>query len=73
LLIDHWQESDPSQLDAAILQFLGLFDDWKPPVAALSRPTTQPESSREVREVRCHPKTMASGSAVHGTATIDME
>ncbi len=82
----HLHDTLTYQLDAAILQFLGLFDEWKPLVAALPRPPTQPEASREVREVRCHLEAMASGSAVRadspfrdvrvpvrGTAALDME
>src|ERR1700731_1429913 len=48
------------QLDANILQFLGLFDDWKPLVASLERPP----SKRQQRETVCHIKAMASGNAV---------
>lgn len=74
------------QLDAAILQFLGLFDAWKPLVAALPRPAAPPDTKLEEREVRRYLKAMASGSAVRadqpfadvqvpvrGTAAIDME
>ena len=70
------------QLDANILQFLGLFDDWKPLVADLERPPSSPEQ----REIACHVKAVASGSTVRadhsfedirapvrGTVAIDME
>src|SRR6266702_2925538 len=73
------------QLDANILQFLGLFDDWKPLVARLKRPPSLPEQ-RKRRTIACHIKAMASGSAVRadtpfqdvrapvrGTVAIDME
>jgi tetratricopeptide (TPR) repeat protein len=78
----HQHDTLTYQLDANILQFLGLFDDWKPLVAGLQRPS----SSREPRETACHLKAMASGSAVRadnpfedvrapvrGTVAIDME
>jgi tetratricopeptide (TPR) repeat protein len=75
------------QLDANNLQFLGLFDDWKPLIVGLKRPPSPPEIRLdERREVRCHIKAMASGSAVRadnpfkdvrapvrGTVAIDME
>lgn len=73
------------QLDANILQFLGLFDNWKPLVACLKRPSSPPEQ-RKGRQIACHLKAMASGSAVRadhpfedvrapvrGTVAIDME
>ena len=73
------------QLDANILQFLGLFDKWKPLVAGLKRPPSAPEQ-RKRRKIACHIKPMASGSAVRadhpfedvrapvrGTVAIDME
>ena len=74
------------QLDANILQFLGLFDEWKPLVARLKRPPSPPEIGLEQREVRCHIRAIASGSAVRAdhpfkdvqvpvrdTIAIDME
>ncbi len=70
------------ELDAAVLQFLGLFDKWKPLVEGLERPASFPKQ----REIACHIKAMASGSAVRqdhpfeeirvpvrGTVAIDME
>src|SRR5216683_1331169 len=70
------------QLDANILQFLGLFDDWEPLIAHLERPS----SLSEQRQIACHIKAMASGSAVRAdnpfkdirvpvrsTVAIDME
>src|SRR6266702_1888804 len=81
----HEHDSMTYQLDANILQFLGLFDDWKPLVARLKRPPTSPER-RKGRTIACHIKAMASGSAVRadtpfqdvrapvrGTVAIDME
>ena len=78
----HLHDTLTYQLDANILQFLGLFDDWKPLVACLERPPFPPEQ----REIACHIKAMASGTAVHtdhpfqdvrtpvrGTVAIDME
>jgi len=78
----HLHDTLTYHLDANILQFLGLFDEWKPLVARLKRPP----SSREPRETICHLKAMASGSAVRadhpfedirapvrGTVAIDME
>jgi nucleoside phosphorylase len=72
------------QLDANILQFLGLFDEWEPLVARLRRPASPPELRKS--KVACHIKAMASGSAVRadypfeevrvpvrGTVAIDME
>jgi nucleoside phosphorylase len=72
------------QLNANILQFLGLFDDWEPHVARLTRPPFPPELSQ--LKTACHIKAMASGSAVRadnpfdivrapvrGTIAIDME
>ncbi len=81
----HLHDTMTYQLDANILQFLGLFDDWKPLVARLKRPPTSPER-RKGRTIACHIKAMASGSAVRadnpfedvrapvrGTVAIDME
>ena len=78
----HLHDTLTYHLDANILQFLGLFGEWKPLVARLKRPP----SSREPRETICHLKAMASGSAVRadhpfedirapvrGTVAIDME
>jgi tetratricopeptide (TPR) repeat protein/nucleoside phosphorylase len=78
----HLYDTMTYQLDANILQFLELFDDWKPPVAGLQRPP----SSSEQHDIACHLKAMASGSAVRadnpfkdvrapvrGTVAIDME
>src|SRR5258706_16114015 len=56
----HLHDTMTYQLDANILQFLGLFDEWKPLVARLHRPSSPPEQ----REIVCHLKPMASGSAV---------
>jgi len=73
------------QLDANILQFLGLFDDWKPLVTRLKRPSYPPGQHKR-RKIACYIKAMASGSAVRadhpfevvrapvrGTVAIDME
>ena len=70
------------QLDANILQFLGLFDDWKSLVACLEALPSMSDQQKTV----CHIKAMASGSAVRadnpfqdvqapvrGTVAIDME
>jgi nucleoside phosphorylase/Tfp pilus assembly protein PilF len=78
----HLHDTMTYQLDANILQFLGLFDDWQTHVARLHRPPSPPEQ----RKVVCHLKPMASGSAVRvdrpfegvqapvrGTVAIDME
>ena len=72
------------QLDASILQFLGDFNKWKPPVARLRRPPKPPELHGN--KVTCHIKAMASGNAVRadhpfkelqtsvrGAVAIDME
>ncbi|HEY1351667.1 MAG TPA: FxSxx-COOH system tetratricopeptide repeat protein [Ktedonobacteraceae bacterium] len=56
----HLHDTMTYQLDPAILQFLGLFDNWKPLVANLERPPSSPPQ----REPVCHLKAMASGSAV---------
>lgn len=81
----HQPDTTTYQLDYTILQFLGLFDDWKPLVARLKRPSL-PGSRLKRRETRCHLKAMASGSAVRAdqpfaevqapvrrTVAIDME
>src|SRR6266700_4950889 len=81
----HLHDTMTYQLDANMLQFLGLFDDWKPLVARLKRPPSSPEQ-RKRRTIACHIKAMASGSAVRadtpfqdvrapvrGTVAIDME
>jgi tetratricopeptide (TPR) repeat protein/nucleoside phosphorylase len=78
----HLHDTMTHQLNANILQFLGLFDTWKPLVASLKRPVSFPQQ----REVVCHLKAMASGNAVradrpfedvqvpvHGAVAIDME
>ena len=78
----HEYDAMTYQLDATILQFLRSFDKWKPFVASLQRPPGVPEQ----REIACHIKAMASGSAVRadhpfeeirvpvrGTVAIDME
>ena len=39
----HLHDTMTYQLDANILQFLGLFDDWEPLVARLERPPSLPE------------------------------
>jgi nucleoside phosphorylase len=80
----HEHDSLTYQLDANLLQFLGLFDAWQPLVARLKRPMSPPELRK--RKVACHFKAMASGSAVRadqpfeevrapvrGTVAIDME
>ena len=82
----HEHDTMTYQLDANILQFLGLFDNWKPLIVRLERPPSPPEIRLKQREVRCHIKAMASGSAVRadhpfedvrapvrGTVAIDME
>src|SRR5258708_2080597 len=81
----HLHDTMTYQLDANTLQFLGLFDKWKPLVAGLKRPPSGPEQ-RKRRKIACHIKPMASGSAVRadhpfedvqapvrGTVAIDME
>jgi nucleoside phosphorylase len=81
----HLHDTMNFQLDANILQFLGLFDEWKPLVARLERPSS-PSEQRKRRKVACHVNAMASGSAVRadhpfedvrapvrGTVAIDME
>src|SRR6266699_3570473 len=81
----HLHDTQTYQLDANILQFLGLFDEWKPLVARLKRPP-HPSEQRKRRKIACHIKAMASGSAVRadnpfedirapvrGTVAIDME
>ncbi len=81
----HLHDTLTYQLDANILQFLGLFDDWKPLVARLKRHPSSPER-RKRRTIMCHIKAMASGNAVRsdhpfedvrapvrGTVAIDME
>lgn len=81
----HLHDTLTYQLDANILQFLGLFDEWKPLVAHLKRPP-HPSEQRKPRKIACHIKAMASGSAVRadnpfedirapvrGTVAIDME
>jgi nucleoside phosphorylase/transcriptional regulator with XRE-family HTH domain len=82
----HLHDTMTYQLDANILQFLGLFDEWKPLVERLECPPSRYEIGLKRREVRCHIKAMASGNAVradnpfkdvqapvHGTIAIDME
>src|SRR5260370_3914401 len=59
----HEHDTLTYQLDANILQFLGLFDAWQPFVARLKRPASSPEQ-RPRRKLTCHIKAMASGSAV---------
>jgi nucleoside phosphorylase len=81
----HLYDTMTYQLDANTLQFLGLFDGWKPLVAGLKRPPSGPEQRRR-RRIALHIKPMASGSAVRadepfeevpvpvrGTVAIDME
>src|SRR6266516_2021939 len=81
----HEHDTMTYQLDANILQVLGLFDQWKPLVARLKRPAYPPEQ-RKRHKIACHIKAMASGSAVRadhpfeevrapvrGTVAIDME
>src|SRR5690348_16653222 len=50
----HEHDTMTYQLDANILQFLGLFDDWKPLIEGLEHPSSPPEISLRQREVRCH-------------------
>src|SRR5205807_306102 len=82
----HEHDTMTYQLDANILQFLGLFDDWKPLVMRLKHPPSPPAIRLERRAVRCHIQAMASSSAVRadnpfeevrapvrGTVAIDME
>ncbi len=90
----HEHDTMTYQLDANILQFLGLFDKWKPLITTLERPPSPPEQRKEHdiqmpkerREITCHLKAMASGSAVRadhpfkdvrvpvrGAVAIDME
>ena len=81
----HLHDTMTYQLDANILQFLGLFDNWKPLVARLKRPSS-PHEQRKRRTIACHIKPMASGNAVRadhpfedvqapvrGTVAVDME
>src|SRR6266567_2290074 len=81
----HLHDTLTYQLDANILQFLGLFDDWKPLVTRLKRPSYPPGQHKR-RKIACYIKAMASGSAVRadhpfevvrapvrGTVAIDME
>src|SRR6266568_4763212 len=81
----HLHDTMTYQLDANILQFLGLFDDWKPLVTRLKRPSYPPGQHKR-RKIACYIKAMASGSAVRadhpfqdvrapvrGTVAIDME
>jgi nucleoside phosphorylase len=76
------QDTMTYRLAADLLQFLGLFDDWKPLVRGLKRPPFPPQQ----REVTCYIRAMASASAVRtehpfedvqalvrGTAAIDVE
>jgi tetratricopeptide (TPR) repeat protein/nucleoside phosphorylase len=80
----HEHDTLTYQLDANLLQFLGLFDAWRPLVACLRRPASPPQLRRS--KVACHIKPLASGSAVRaddpfeavrapvrGTVAIDME
>src|SRR2546423_5382970 len=60
----HEHDTMTYQLDANILQFLGLFDDWKPLIMRLKRPPSPPATRLERRAVRCHIQAMASSSAV---------
>src|SRR6266567_6953695 len=68
----HEHDTMTYQLDANILQFLGLFDKWKPLIAALERSPSPSEQRKEHniqqpkerREIKCHIKPMASSSAV---------
>ncbi|MFL5698426.1 MAG: tetratricopeptide repeat protein [Ktedonobacteraceae bacterium] len=81
----HLHDTMTYQLDANTLQFLGLFDKWKPLVARLKLPSSRLEQPKR-RKIACHIKPMASGSAVRadhpfedvqapvrGTVAIDME
>jgi len=81
----HLHDTMTYQLDANILQYLGLFEEWKPLVARLKRPPYPPKPHMK-RKIACHIKAMASGSAVRadtpfeevrapvrGTVAIDME
>ena len=80
----HLHDTMTYQIDATLLQFLGMFDDWKPLVATLKRPPAPPGQKR--RKPALHIKPMASGNAVRadnpfqdvqapvrGTVAIDME
>lgn len=82
----HESDTMTYQLNANILQFVGLFDDWKLSVTRLKRPSSPPATRLKRRGVRCYIKAMASGSAVRadnpfedvrmpvrGTIAIDME
>ena len=81
----HQYDTMTYQLDRSILQFLGLFDGWKPLVASLKRPSASSERLKR-RKTTCHIAAMASGStaradhpfeavraSVRGTVAIDME
>ena len=81
----HLHDTLTYQLDPNILQFLGLFDNWKTLIGSLERPLYAPER-HERHTIACHIKAMASGSAVRtdhpfeevqapvrGTVAIDME
>jgi tetratricopeptide (TPR) repeat protein/nucleoside phosphorylase len=81
----HLHDTMTYQLDANLLQFLGLLDAWQPLVARLRRPPSPPGERRR-RKMACHIKPLASGSAVRadapfaevrapvrGTVAIDME
>lgn len=74
----HLHDTMTYHLDANILQFLKLFDDWQPLLDTLNMPEAHP--------IVCHIQAMASGSAVRadrpfediripvrGTVAIDME
>jgi WD40 repeat protein/nucleoside phosphorylase len=78
----HMHDTLTYQLDANILQFLGLFDNWEPLVADLETPLP----TLDQRKIVCHIEAMASGNAVRadkpfqdvrapvrGTVAIDME
>ncbi len=82
----HEPDTITYQINANILQFLGLFDDWKPHIMRLRRPQPPPESRLKRHSIRCYIKAMASSNAVRadnpfedvrapvrGTVATDME
>jgi len=81
----HQHDTTTYQLNANLLQYLGLFDAWESLVVGLVRPSL-PSHQFSRSQVRRHIKPMASGSAVRadrpfeevqvpvrGTVAIDME
>src|SRR2546423_12138042 len=51
----HLHDTLTYQLDANILQFLGLFEEWKPVVARL-KPPPNPSERRKRNKIACHIK-----------------